>query len=69
MADDSVIESDLYTPPLAGTVTLARFSLKNPTPLALLVAAFLRGSELTAQMNSHGKVTLKKLPPRRRKRT
>lgn len=67
LADGSTIEHQVFRGILQwdGADRLEAIDQADTAPL--LGTRLLRGYELTARMRPHGKVTLKKLPPKKRK--
>jgi len=69
LADGSVAEYDAFRGHVEWDGVWIRTVVDQADTAPLLGTALLRGYELTAQMRPHGRLSLKKLPPKRRKRT
>jgi clan AA aspartic protease len=69
LADGSMVQSDHFHAVVDWDGHPCNVVVELADNVPLLGTKLLRGYELTAQMRPHGKLTLKKLPPKRRKRT
>lgn len=69
LADGSIVRCRVFFAEVEWDGEFVQTNVDESNSVPLLGTALLRGYELTAQMRPHGKLTLKKLPPKRRKRT
>lgn len=69
LADGKEITHDVFDGHVIWDGKLVPVFVDSAETAPLIGTALLRGYELTAQMRPHGKLTLKKLPPKRKKRT
>lgn len=65
LADGSEVEHDVFDGLVIWDETLIPVFIDEADSAPLLGTALLRGHELTAQFRPHGKVTIKRLPPKR----
>lgn len=68
LADGSIIEHPVFEALVEWDGIERPIEIDQADTAPLLGTALLRGYELTAQMRPHGKVTLRKMPPKRRAR-
>ena len=65
LADGSIVEYRVFHAEVEWDGACIEIEVDESDTTPLLGTALLRGYELTAQMRPHGKLTLKKLPPKR----
>jgi clan AA aspartic protease len=67
LADGSVIRCRVFFAQIEWDGVLLELNVDESNTVPLLGTSLLRGYQLTAEMRPHGKLTLKKLPPKKRK--
>jgi len=67
LADGSIVQYDCFSVEVVWDSTTSRIEADESDTASLLGTALLRGYELKAEMRPRGKLTLKRLPPKKRK--